>query len=156
VSGPASPPGQAAAVRPDGGVLLVSGDLLFGSRVRAAAESLGMSCRMAPAGVSALTQLAEARWQVVLVDLETPGLSLPQLLQRAAAACRAGVIAYAPHVRHGVLESARQAGCPVVLTRGQFDAQLPELLAGALSAAGTTAAHVASGHDGDADTPGVR
>lgn len=110
-------------------VLLVSGDLFLGSRIRAAAQTQHRSLDVAGSGAMALERLQSASYRLVLVDLETPGLRIAELV----AACGGGdagptIIAYGPHVHEQRLEAARQAGCDHVLTRGKFDATLPQLL----------------------------
>jgi CheY-like chemotaxis protein len=108
-------------------VLLVSGDLFLGSRIRAAAEAQNRSLDVAGSGRVALERLDSASYRLVLVDLETPGLQVGELLAARGDDNRPRMIAYGPHVHEQRLEAARQAGCDQVLTRGKFDATLPQL-----------------------------
>src|SRR6056297_1685828 len=105
-------------------VIFLSGDLIFASRVRAAAVEAGYSFSLAqslPAGPS-----PEVRF--VILDLSTRSKALDGLMDTGPARFpSANFIAYAPHVQVERLKSARQAGVPVVLTRGQFDGSLPTL-----------------------------
>jgi CheY-like chemotaxis protein len=117
-------------------VLLVSSDLFLGSRVRGAAESQGRSLQVAGSGAMALERLQSATCLLVLVDLETPGLRIGELVAARAGHDRPTIIAYGPHVHEQRLDAARQAGCDRVLTRGQFDATLPQLLRNLLPASG--------------------
>ena len=108
-------------------VLFVSGDLFLGSRVRGAVESRGWSLDVAGSGALAIQSLQSgAGYRLALIDLETPGLRIDDLM--AAADVRPPCVAYGPHVHEARLDAARQAGCDQVLTRGQFDATLPQLL----------------------------
>jgi hypothetical protein len=107
-------------------VLFLSGDLVFASRVRGAAEAAGfrfqLSGKFPEDGGEAI--------RYVVVDLSTrSGVvdGLPECV--AAQSPGARIIAYGPHVQTARLEAARQAGIPTVLTRGQFDRQLPSLFA---------------------------
>lgn len=109
-------------------VLLVSSDLFLGSRVRGGAEAADRLLDVAGSGAMALERVQSSAYQLVLVDLETPGLRIAELVAAGAGESRPTIIAYGPHVHEQRLEAARQAGCDRVLTRGQFDATLPELL----------------------------
>lgn len=65
----------------------------------------------------------------LFIDLETPDLDLPAIVSRAREArddCL--IVAYGPHVHEARLQAARDAGCDQVLSRGQFDRELPALL----------------------------
>jgi CheY-like chemotaxis protein len=109
-------------------VLLVSSDLFLGSRIRAAAQAQNRSLDVAGSGAMALDRLQSASYRLVLVDLETPGLQIGELVAACAEDQRPTIIAYGPHVHEQRLEAARLAGCDQVLARGKFDATLPQLL----------------------------
>jgi CheY-like chemotaxis protein len=65
----------------------------------------------------------------VLVDLTTPGLDVRELIAKLRAGERPpSVVAYAPHVHEQTLAAAAEAGCDLVLTRGQFNGQIDGLL----------------------------
>jgi CheY-like chemotaxis protein len=114
-------------------ILFVSSDLFLGSRVTAAIRAAGRSADVAASGAAAGQRLSESSaYRLVIVDLETPGLQIDALLA-ARQEPRPAVIAYGPHVQVPRLQAARQAGCDLVLTRGQFDGALPELLSEWLS-----------------------
>lgn len=110
-------------------VLLISADLFLGSRVRGSVESSGWTLDVAGSGTQAAERLQSAsRYRLVLIDLETPGLQIAELMTPRPDDDPPAVIAYGPHVHEQRLEAARQAGCDEVLTRGRFDATLPRLL----------------------------
>ena len=101
---------------------------MFSSRVLGAAKSLGVAVQLVSNPAALAAKLA-ADCRLVLVDLSLAGLELPA----AIAAIRqispqARVIAFGAHVDEAALESARQAGCDDVLSRGQFHKQYVELL----------------------------
>jgi len=104
-------------------VLMLSGDLMFASRVRGAAEAAGYRFQLSgdlPADASS------AAW--IVVDLATRSSVVPGLAQRCQAVCpQARIIAYGPHVQVERLETARASGIPTVVTRGQFDRSLSTL-----------------------------
>lgn len=109
-------------------VLFVSGDLFIGSRVRGAIESRGWTLDVVGSGALAVERLQSGgAYRLVLVDLETPGLRIDELVA-ARNEPQPPLIAYGPHVHEQRLDAARRAGCDQVLTRGQFDATLPQLL----------------------------
>ncbi|MGE0374042.1 MAG: histidine kinase [Planctomycetaceae bacterium] len=110
-------------------ILLVSADLFLGSRVRGAADAAGRGLDVASTGAAAIERLNTGQYRLVLIDLETPQLDFGDLLADRSGRSPAAFVAYGPHVRAGLLDRARQAGCGLVLTRGQFDASLKDLLA---------------------------
>ena len=112
-------------------VVLLCTDLMFDSRICGAAQQAGLTIESV-AGVAAAVELAaRGGCRVVVADLTVPGLSMETLVSQLNEECVGGrpeVIAFGPHVQTGRLEAAREAGCDQVLTRGQFDARLKELL----------------------------
>lgn len=103
-------------------VLLLTNNLMGSSRVSGVVRGHGLSIQVARQAAAAGGQAARA----VVVDLELP-IDL-SAVDEALAGSEAERIAFGPHVDEARLEAARQAGW-LVLTRGQFDAQLPELAA---------------------------
>ncbi|MCA9136528.1 MAG: hypothetical protein KDB00_07210 [Planctomycetales bacterium] len=108
--------GESGAVR---SAVLLSGDLMFASRVRGAAEAAGLDFQMAGA-------LPDKQGiEFVIVDLATRSSVVDGLMDSCRRICpQARVIAFGPHVQVARLDDARAAGIPVVLTRGQFDREL--------------------------------
>lgn len=113
---------------PPNDVLFVSADLFLGSRVRAAADSQGRVLTVAASGSMAFKRLQESAFRLVIIDLETPGVDVSQLVQQRGEAGLPRFLAYGPHVRAAMLKAARDAGCDEVLTRGQFDATMNDIL----------------------------
>ena len=106
-----------------GTVVFVSGDLVFASRVRAAAESAGFAFVF---GGNIPNALDEVRF--VIIDLGT----MSKKVEAIWSTCQeqypgTEVIAYGPHVQEANLQAAKDAGIQHVLTRGQFNHQLPTL-----------------------------
>jgi DNA-binding NarL/FixJ family response regulator len=107
--------------------LLLSADLMFSSRVAAAAQTLGVPLALVPQPAD-LPQKLGPDCRLVLVDLAAPGLDLAAAVASVrAAAPAARLVAYSAHVNEEALAAASQAGCEV-LTRGQFHKQFAELL----------------------------
>jgi CheY-like chemotaxis protein len=102
-------------------------DLIFGARVRAAAEREGVQVRFVRSMEELVGEGAGAR--LVLLDLEARWLDAPA----AIAALRGEaepprIVAFVSHVREAAIAAARAAGADRVLARSAFVRQLPELL----------------------------
>ena len=91
-------------------IVLISGDLLFGSKVKAAASMAGWDYRF---GGTVPNELDGVK--LVVLDLAT---CFGKLAKVADLDCRR--IAYGPHVAVDRLTAARQAGLDSVLTNNQF------------------------------------
>ena len=109
-------------------VLFVGSDLVFAEKVQSAAVANGLSARWKQNVGDAFAEAADPACRAVLLDLETPGLSVADFLARLPRQQRPRVIAYGAHVRAGRLKQAREAGCDEVVTRGRFSQDLPEIL----------------------------
>lgn len=108
--------------------LLISNDLFFSSKVTGAADALGLKVDVVGDPSQASSMLAESAYRGLFVDLSLPGLSVVELMESLPTEGRPPVIAFGPHVQTARLEEARKAGCDRVLSRGQFDARLAEIL----------------------------
>jgi hypothetical protein len=105
-------------------IQFLSLDLVFASRVRAAAEAAGLRFSLS----RSLNVETDSTIRFVIVDLSTSATLVDHLSESVFSLYpRAKWIAYAPHVQIARMERARQAGIPYVLTRGQFDRELPSL-----------------------------
>jgi CheY-like chemotaxis protein len=109
-------------------VILLANDLMFASRFHSVAGAVGVDSQTALTPAQAIAALETGGVKAVCVDLELPGLNLIDLVTTARGCGDAAVIAYGPHVHTQRLEAAQAAGCDQVLSRGQFDRSLPELL----------------------------
>jgi len=104
-------------------------DLIFASRVQAAARSAGVELRLVSTAAAMLEQACSPATDLVIMDLTSAGCDPQQIVSALRGAEHVPVIlAYAPHVQHARLAAAREAGCDRVLTRGQFDQQLDGIL----------------------------
>lgn len=112
-------------------VAVVAADLLFASRIRAAAEQLGVRATFARNA----DQLAEAAAtaDLVILDLDTRWLDAPVAIRdlKRGAARHPPVIAFVSHVRTDAIDAAREAGADSVLARSAFVRSLAEILTGA-------------------------
>jgi hypothetical protein len=109
-----------------GTVVFLSGDLMFASRVRGAAENAGLKFYLG----GNLPAEGNEPIKFVVLDLSTRSNLTETLLAQCAERCPdAQLIAYGPHVQVSKLAAAKDAGFPVVITRGQFDSRLSGLFA---------------------------
>src|SRR2546422_11348468 len=98
------------------GVIFLSSDLMFSSRVISAAKASGVTISLV-ADQAALADKITADCPLALIDLSLDRLNLPA----AVRAIRSGVpsaqiVAYGPHVDEAALADRKDAGCDQVLT----------------------------------------
>ena len=104
-------------------------DLMFSSRVASDAESSGVIVEIAYSAAAVLEKLDKDKTKLVLIDLGTSHVGLADLVAEIrTAAPQAAIIAYGPHVREELLQTAIDAGCDQVLTQGQFNSNAKQLL----------------------------
>jgi len=116
-------------------VVALVDDLLFGSRIRAAAERTGRPIAFAKRE-TLMDAVAATPPHLVVVDLDRsqmdPMAAIRQLRAHPdAAISRVPIVAYVSHVRGDLIDAAREAGATLVLARSAFVAKLPELMADA-------------------------
>ena len=111
-------------------VIFFSADLLFGSRLAGIGEQVNREIRT----VANLAQLEDALQEsntasLVLVDLEAPFANPIRLVEAVQGAdAKPRLIGYAGHVKAALLQAAQDAGFDDVLTKGQFNEQMRDLL----------------------------
>jgi CheY-like chemotaxis protein len=111
-------------------VVLLSNDLTVLSRVEGAAAHLGQTARSV-SGESQAVELCEAvDANTLIVDLSMQSLDVVSLVNqlRASEGSNTRVVAFGPHVHEQRLAAARDAGCDLVVSRGQFFSQLETIL----------------------------
>lgn len=110
--------------------LYLTSDLMFSSRVTSLASQCGVEVQVLGDSARFLTTASASVPDFLLIDLTSPLPDARAWLTALREACPAvPLVAYAPHVHEARLSLAREAGCTTVLTRGQFDRLLPELIA---------------------------
>lgn len=107
---------------------LLSADLFFSSKITGTADMLGMKVRVIGRAEAVPAAIAESNVRFLIVDLSLSGLNIGELTAAIPAESRPEIIAYDAHVRTDQLAAAKAAGCDAVLSRGQLDAQLPQIL----------------------------
>jgi hypothetical protein len=111
-------------------VILLSADLATSSKVSGAAarQAIPFSVAMTVDRLSALA--ASAPGPLVLLDLTFANLSVAEVVaeMRALANPPQAIVAFGPHVHEAKLAEAAEAGCDQVMSRGQFYANVDEIL----------------------------
>lgn len=111
-------------------VLAAVRDLLFRSKIDAAARRLGVEVAFAPRDVPLAAAARERAPALVLADLGEPGV-LQELRAILAERPAARVVGFLGHLRTDLRDEALGAGVQEVLTRGQLAASLDEVLSSA-------------------------
>src|SRR5579872_269549 len=111
--------------------LMLCDDLIFFSRVAGAARAIGSTIRMVKSSDDLLSQAKQNNPATIILDLNLPGLDLPDMLEklRTAYPTMPCLVAYGSHVEAEVLRAARKTGCDHVMPRSQFVANLETDLA---------------------------
>jgi DNA-binding response OmpR family regulator len=111
-------------------VVLLSSDLSVSSRVEGAAVRLNKKVRIARDASQLDKPDDDDQPELLIVDLSAPSLDIEAVVRQWKASRRdeACVIAFGPHVHENRLAAARDAGCDIVVSRGQFFSQLESLL----------------------------
>ena len=117
-------------------VLAIVDDLMFSSKIRAAAGQLGIPVAFARSSAAALAAMRESAPALVILDLNNPRtdpLGTVAAMKGDPATTGIRTVGYASHVQTEVIDAARQAGVDEVMARSAFTARLAEILASAKS-----------------------
>lgn len=115
--------------------LLITTDLMATSSAEGDARRVGVE--LAIVAPAAATESATVSTRLVAIDLTAPIGDLTALIEGLrAAAPGATLVAYGPHVHEARLAAARDAGCELVISRGQFYKGFADLLSRYASAGG--------------------
>ena len=111
-------------------VLVVTKNLFFVPRVENAASEYGLEVEQVASQTAFQKEYSAKQVPLVLVDLdgerETWSAIVRDLVEEGDAGPR--IVAYGPHSEVNLLDEAREAGCHLVLIKGEFDRRLNELL----------------------------
>ena len=114
--------------RSGGLVIALPADLIFGARIRAAADGAGTNIIIAKNPDDVLNKAADPETRLIILDLDRRGLNIADLISRLKATSPARILAYVSHVREDAIQEAKRAGADKVIARGAFANQLQELL----------------------------
>ncbi|MFK7768819.1 MAG: hypothetical protein AB8B55_16485 [Mariniblastus sp.] len=115
-------------------IVFLTQDLMMSSNASSHAREHEKKLKTVGSVASALKVIQEKRPHLLLVDLQTPGLSVEELgneiRELPDSVCPLS-IAYAQHVHVELLEQAKAGGFDQVLTRGQMNSQVGQIIADA-------------------------
>ncbi|HEX2657653.1 MAG TPA: hypothetical protein VHU40_05255 [Polyangia bacterium] len=96
-------------------------DMLFTSKIREAAKSLGLTVQSFRDPAALVTGAAANDAKLVIVDLRLP-VALDALSALAAdpAACKVPSVGFVEHEKIDVMDAATARGCGQVMAKGQF------------------------------------
>ncbi len=103
-------------------ILVLVKDLIFSSKIRATAQSLGVSVQI----VREPDKLDGLAGDRLIVDLNQPGVLEAAIRWREAT--RGCVVGFVSHIDKQMIDRAREAGVDQVLARSAFVEKLGELL----------------------------
>ena len=112
-------------------ICVLSMDLMFPSRIRAAAAQQGVELAVAMSPAALDDRLAESTCPLLIIDLAASHVDMSEFVPTIKKQEHApgAILAVGPHVQEEMLRSATEAGCDLVLTNGQFHSQMDEILA---------------------------
>lgn len=114
-------------------ILAAVDDLLFTSKIRAAAAQLGREVVFARSARDVVDQARASRPGLALFDLNSAGLdplAAIAALKGDPALASIRTVAFVSHVQADLVAAARAAGADEVLARSAFTARLGEILQG--------------------------
>lgn len=114
-----------------GVVVAYAADLMFGSRIRGAAQQAGVRLELVPRPDALVEACRTAGARLVLVDLDRRSADVLDAVRALKAdddVARIPLVAFVSHVDAGRIAEARAAGADRVLARSAFVRELPKLL----------------------------
>ena len=112
-------------------ILAVLDDLMFSSKIKTAANQLGVALSFARSAEGALTAMRTTAPSLVIFDLNNARinpLGIVAAMKEDASLASIPTLGYASHVQTDVINAARQAGVGEVLARSAFVQQLTDIL----------------------------
>lgn len=112
-------------------ILFLTSDLMMSSNANSHARQKKIELKTVVSAQAAITMIEEQRPHLVLIDLQTPGLEVEALgesIRELPDSVSPLTIAYAQHVNIELLQQAKASGFDQVLTRGQFNSQIGQIV----------------------------
>jgi PleD family two-component response regulator len=112
-------------------ILAVLDDLMFSSKIKTAANQLGVALAFARSADGALTAMRKDAPSLVIFDLNNARinpLGIVAAMKEDVSLASIPTLGYASHVQTDVINAARQAGVGEVLARSAFAMQLGDIL----------------------------
>jgi DNA-binding NarL/FixJ family response regulator len=114
-------------------ILALVDDLLFSSKIKAAADAASRPLTFVRNPDAMIDAIRTHRPDVVIVDLDRTTLAPIEFIRNVrsqADVAKTRIVGYVSHVKVDVIESARAAGIDQVMARSAFVNALPRLVAG--------------------------
>jgi len=115
-------------------ICFLTKDLMMSSNASSHARQNNVQLKTAPSAEKAFEIIQKTRPHLLLIDLQTPGLNVETLgdeIRGLADAVCPLTIAYAQHVNVELLDQAKAAGFDQVLTRGQVNSRIADIISDA-------------------------
>jgi PleD family two-component response regulator len=112
-------------------ILAALDDLMFTSRIRAAASGIGADVRFARNADEVMTAAREQAPRLIVLDLNArraDPIAVIAALKADPDLSRIRIVGFVSHVQADVIAAARSAGIDEVLARSAFVTRLPDLL----------------------------
>ena len=109
-------------------VIVLIDDLIFETKIRSTAASLGVAAAVVKSVTDLSAALNAEAAALVIVDLNTGGDAIEAIRTSARHATQPRVLAFVSHVDQDLATSAREAGADEVMPRSRFNIELPRLL----------------------------
>ena len=112
-------------------ILAVLDDLMFSSKIKTAANHLGVDLRFSRSLDGAIDTMRKHPTSLVIFDLNNERLNplgIVAAMRADPALAAVPTLGFASHVQTDVINAARQAGVGEVLARSTFTQQLGEIL----------------------------
>ena len=112
-------------------ILAVLDDLMFSSKIKTAANGLGVDLRFSRSVDGALETMRKNPTTMVIFDLNNErvsALAIVAAMKQDPALASIPTVGFGSHVHVDVLDAARQAGVGEVLARSAFVQQLADIL----------------------------
>jgi CheY-like chemotaxis protein len=111
-----------------GAGLLVTGDLIFSTKIAGTARALGIEMQVVSSAERARDRVRESKPRCIILDLGLSSLTQDTMSDIVRAAAGENVLAFGSHVDASRLQQARDAGCTDVMPRSRLSNELPALL----------------------------
>lgn len=112
-------------------VLAVVDDLMFSSKIKTAANQLGVPLVFARSSAAALAEMRKNAPSLVIFDLNNPRtdpIGTVAAMRADPGLSSIPTVGYVSHVDTDVIDAARQAGVTEVMPRSAFTMQLADIL----------------------------
>ena len=112
-------------------ILAILDDLMFTSKIKTAANQLGVSVTFARSSEAALAEMRTRALSLVIFDLNNARvdpLGTLAAMKRDPTLAAIPTMGFSSHVQVDVINAARQAGVDEVLARSAFTQRLAEIL----------------------------